>query len=439
MAKNICFALLFLGEALIAWLYLEYLFERKRKSGVVSGSFLLGYCILFAASSADNTPVNVTMFCLVNFLLIVLNYSCGIKTAIVHSALLSFLMTIAEILIALLISLFGHEFAAYTYNFTVMVALVVMSKMLYLVMALVGARIFKPHKNGFNEPKLMALFCGMPLLSTILGIIIIYIGSHSEMNAATGIMIVVNVFSLLAVNLIFLVLYNQHQRANDERLELELSIQKETADTNFYRTLQEQYENQRILIHDIRNHLHTIGSLAKQGDSAEIEEYIKSIDTEFAPSRQIKLCRNSILNVILIQFTETCREKKVEFFCDIRDMCGEFLDAPSTTALFGNLLTNALEAAQESNEKYIELSATYNPAQNAAIISVVNSCDTAPIPDGNGRFISRKKELHRHGIGLKSIERIVSRHQGLASMYYDKDSCRFHHVIQFPVPNKVPT
>lgn len=437
MAKNICFALLFLGEALIAWLYLEYLFERKRKTSFIAISFLVGYVVLFAASFADNTAINVALFCLVNFVLIVLNYSCGVKTAIVHSALLSFLMTIAEILIALLISLFGHEFAAYTYNFTVMVALVVMSKMLYLVMSLVGARIFKPHKRSFNEPKLMALFCGMPLLSTILGIIIIYIGSHSELNTATGVMIVVNVFSLLAVNLIFLVLYNQYQRANDERLELELSMQKEAADTNYYQSLLEQYENQRILVHDIRNHLHTIGTLARQARSAEIEKYVKSIDIEYAPSKQVKLCRNSILNVFLIQFTDKCCEQNVDFHCDIRDLPEEFLDAPSITALFGNLLTNSLEAAQASTDKCIELSVTCNPSHAAVVISVVNSCDTTPIPDGNGRFLSKKKDALHHGVGLKSIERIVEKNNGIASMYYDKESCRFHHIIQLPVATEL--
>lgn len=432
MAKNICFALLFLGEALTGWLYLEYLFERKKKMSTIASLFAIGYAVLFAVSFADNTAMNVFFFCVINFGLIYFNYRCGVRTALVHAAFLSFLMTVAEILIALLISSFGHEFAAYTYNFSVMVALVVMSKMLYLAMSLVGARIFKPHKENLSEPGRMVLFCMMPLLSTILGIIIIYIGSQSQMTAATGIMIAINVFSLLAVNLLFLVLYNQFQRVSAEHLALQLSIQKEAADVSYYQSLQEQYENQRILIHDIRNHMNVIGGMAKQANAQGIEDYLSKIDALLLPTAQVKLCSDPILNVILIQFCEKCKSKEIEFQCDVRAVSGTFLDAPSTTALFGNLLSNAFEAAEQSTEKYIEFSITCNSTQSAIVVSVINSCETTPDPDGNGKYITRKKDRSMHGVGLRSIERIVSRNHGISSMYYDKASRRFHHIIQFP-------
>lgn len=432
MAKNICFALLFLGEALIAWLYLEHLFERKKKIGMISVLFAIGYSILFAASLADNTTLNVLSFCVVNFILIRFTYCCGVKTALVHSAFLSFLMTIAEILIALLISLFGHEFAAYTYDFSVMVALVVMSKMLYLAMALIGARIFKPHKQTTSEPGRIALFFMMPMLSTLLGIAIIYIGSQAEMTPATGILIAVNVFSLLAVNLIFLILYNQFLRVSDEYLALQLSKQKEEADTGYYRSLQAQYENHRIIIHDIRNHMSVIGKMAKEANAADIEDYLSQMDALLVPTTQAKLCSDPILNVILLEISDKCQSKEIEFQCDVRSVSNHFLDAPSTTALFGNLLSNALEAAEPSEGKYIEFSITCNSTQSAVIVSVINSCDMAPKMDENGKITTRKKDRRMHGIGLKSIERIISKYHGISSMYYDESNRRFHHIIHFP-------
>lgn len=432
MAKNICFALLFLGEALIAWLYLEHLFERKKKIGTISALFAVGYSILFVASFADNTALNVLSFCTVNFILIRFTYRCGTKTALVHAAFLSFLMTIAEILIALLISLFGHEFAAYTYDFSVMVALVVMSKMLYLAMALIGARIFKPHKQTASEPGRMALFFMMPMLSTLLGIAIIYIGSQAQMTPATGILIAVNVFSLLVVNLIFLVLYNQFQRVSDDYLALQLSKQKEEADTSYYQSLQEQYENQRIMIHDIRNHMNVIGSMAKEANAEGIEDYLSRMDALLRPTAQAKLCSDPILNVILLETSDKCQSKEIEFQCDVRAVSNHFLDAPSTTALFGNLLSNAFEAAELSQDKYIEFSITCNSTQSAVVVSVINSCDTAPESDGNGKLVTRKKDRLMHGIGLRSIERIISKHHGISSMYYDKTNRRFHHIIHFP-------
>lgn len=432
MAKNICFACLFLVESVIAWIYLEYLFASKGRSVRKVLTFLFGYAVLFAVSLLDNTPINVCSFCMINFLLIIINYHCGWKTALVHSALLSFLMTVAEILIALLISLFGHEFAAYTYNFSVMVALVVMSKMLYLILALVCSRVFKPHIKDAHEPKLMALFYCLPILSAVIGILIIYIGSFMELNSAAETMIVLNVFALLIVNLIFLTLYNYLQRSSEERLSLQLSLQKEEADTAYYQVMLRQHENQRILIHDIKNHLNAIGILAKSRKSEEIEQYLSKLNTNLTIEEPTRLSHDAILNMVLVRFLDQCHEFKINFVYDIRDMGTSFMDAPSTTALFGNLLSNALEASAASADKYVELTIKCIVEQGIIIISLINSCDSAPILDTNGRFLSKKRDCSIHGVGLKSIERVVQKHKGVETMYYDKDNRRFHHIIQFP-------
>ena len=108
------------------------------------------------------------------------------------------------------------------------------------------------------------------------------------------------------------------------------------------------------------------------------------------------------------------------------------MDAPSVTTLYGNLLSNAFEAATLSTEKSVEVSVINNIHQNNIIISVINSCDIAPILENAGRFRSLKKGPGIHGVGLKSIERIVKKYHGIETMYYDDKNMRFHHIIQLP-------
>ena len=108
------------------------------------------------------------------------------------------------------------------------------------------------------------------------------------------------------------------------------------------------------------------------------------------------------------------------------------MDAPSVTTLYGNLLSNALEAAELSAERLVDISVINNCQQNNIIISVINSCDITPIPEKTGLFRSRKKGPGIHGVGLKSIQRIVKKYHGLETMYYDDKNNRFHHIIQLP-------
>lgn len=434
MGEKLSFAALYVLEALIAWLYLEYLFSKRKTVSYQLFSFFIGYTVLFGFSFLNDTTVNAVSFSMINFFLIRLNYQCNTKTALLHTAFLCFVMISSEIIVALWLSLYGYEFSAYTYNSQVMFLLIILSKLLYLLFSAVGSHIFAPHKRFVAEPKQIILFCGLPLLSSILATIIVYIGMNAGISGVVGMMTIIIVVTLLAVNLMFLALYNALQTTNEEYLALQLSTQKEQADAAYYSALQEQFENQRILIHDIKKHLGIIDALAKQNGSGEIETYISGLEEIFAPSDPAKLCTDPILNFLLLRFRDDCKAKNIQFHCDVRENSSAFLDASGVTTLYGNLLSNALEAAEVSTEKQIELTVIRNEIQSVIVISVINSCDNPPTPNGDGKFRTKKPDQLLHGVGLRSIERIVSKYHGVATMYYDSDHKQFHHVIQFPEP-----
>lgn len=278
----------------------------------------------------------------------------------------------------------------------------------------------------------MILFCGLPIISALVALTIAYLGMTAGVTHIVGIMIVMIIVTLLVVNLIILTLYNYLQKTNEEYLTLQLSIQQEQADVVYYQALQEQFENQRILVHDIKKHLSTIDAIAKQIGATEIETYVSALDTSLTPVKQAKLCTDPILNLLLLRFRDNCKQQNIRFLCDVRANISTFMDAPSVTTLYGNLLSNALEAAELSAERLVDISVISNFQQNNIIISVINSCDIAPIPENSGRFRSRKKEPGIHGVGLKSIERIVKKYRGIETMYYDDENNRFHHIIQLP-------
>lgn len=253
IGERLCYVFSFAAEAFIVWLYLDYLFGTKTSPVIRVVSFAVGYIFLYIISLFNNTTINAVFACIINFFLIQLNYLSSWKVALLHTAFLCFLMAGSEVLPAVFIGLFGYEFSAYRYNFQVLVMLAIFSKLLYLMLTTIGARIFLPQKQTGNEPRHMALICFLPLLSACMAVAIVYYGMVAGMTEAIGVMTTLMVITLLVVNLVVLVLYNYLQKANEEYLTLQLSLQKEQADTTYYMALQEQYENQRILVHDIKN------------------------------------------------------------------------------------------------------------------------------------------------------------------------------------------
>ena len=433
MAEMICYAIIFLAEAVIAWLYFDSLYLPKKNAFQQVLVIGLGYALLFGVFFLNSIAFNAAITCIVNALLVWYLYGCSPKSAALNGIFLEFALVGTELLANLLIVSTGVDFAAYTYDFSVLITMAVISKLLYLLVAMLGARVFKPRKNPTEAPRLTIFFSCLPAFSILLTVLIIYLGLSSDVSTASEIMMVFTTFSLLVVNLIFMVLYKFWQKASDEHFATQLSLQKEQADTAYYQALQEQFENQRILIHDIKNHLQAIDSLSKEGHHEKISAYIADISGNLGPSYQARLCADPILNMLLLRCANDCKAQNISFLCDFRDGTSQFMDASSITTLYGNLLSNALEAAADSQERQIELSVKGNPELRIVIISLVNSCDTPVIPDTNGHFPTTKKDRLYHGIGMKSINRIVKKYHGVSSAYYEPKSKTFHHIIQFPI------
>ena len=82
----------------------------------------------------------------------------------------------------------------------------------------------------------------------------ISIGESVSLPSSLDWMVVVGAVFLLTANLLMFEINQYHQKKNMEFTEMQLLLQKEAASAQYYKMLNVQNENQRILIHDIKKH-----------------------------------------------------------------------------------------------------------------------------------------------------------------------------------------
>lgn len=214
---------------------------------------------------------------------------------------------------------------------------------------------------------------------------------------------------------------------------MQLQLQKEYDTTEYYKMLLQQNENQQILIHDIKKHLHSISLLNEQGQQDKISIYINQIINSSDLQSSVHICDNDMLNAILCRYAHQCNTYKIDFRMDVRSHAIDFIKDDDLTSLFCNLLDNALESARTYPESYIELNVAHRPNTVLTILTMTNSCRLNPF-DKNGKLISRKRDTLRHGFGLKSIQRIVNHYHGEMQLYYKKEDHTFHTIIILKCP-----
>ena len=82
----IIIALVLITEALIVYIYADYLFVNKRNRFQTFATFLIGYAGLFIVyMTLDNVLINSTSYSIVNAIILYTIFSCGIITSIFNS------------------------------------------------------------------------------------------------------------------------------------------------------------------------------------------------------------------------------------------------------------------------------------------------------------------------------------------------------------------
>lgn len=342
-------------------------------------------------------------------------------------AFLTVVMGGTEILAAVLLLPISHDFGAYKYDLSVMISFAVLGRLLYFSIMQISARLFKPTKDGIDTSTVLLLSV-LPLVSVLITMTITYISITTRIKPIVGILMAISVIALLMVNILVTVVYNHIQKMYNDRLELELIAQKAKMDTENYKILENQYENQRVLIHDIRGHMQVMRGLLESKNYDELENYLLDMERDPALQKIARLCDNTVLNVILVHHASICKSLDIDIDFDIRQHSVDFISAHDITAIFDNLLTNAEEAAKNTSEKYIKLSATQQ-GETGMLITIINSCDSAPDMDEDGNIKTKKKDKEHHGVGLKSVKQAVQRYHGVSRMYYNDEENRFHSVI----------
>lgn len=143
----------------------------------------------------------------------------------------------------------------------------------------------------------------------------------------------------------------------------------------------------------------------------------------------INYCNNPLLNLITYRYSEICKLENIQFKVNIQNAKLSFMCDPDITALFDNLLENAVEASKQTAKKFISFSIDIRN-MNFLVISVTNSSNNRPLT-ANGNMITSKPDSNTHGIGIKSIRRIVKKYDGNIEMTYDDSEKTFTTKIVF--------
>lgn len=176
--------------------------------------------------------------------------------------------------------------------------------------------------------------------------------------------------------------------------------------------------------HNMQNQLLIISDYIEHGKYVEAKNHIDSLTENYLPNIQdFTNSENEAFNAILNSKIAVCNQKKI--YIEVKEMKDALksFDAVDTGILFGNLLDNAIEAAEKTKSRKISVD-IYTSGYYLSIL-ITNSIKESVI-ENNSALKTTKEDKNLHGIGIESINEIVKKYDGMIQFFEENEEFCCH-------------
>lgn len=376
--------------------------------------FLLTWLIAFAELSIVN---HITIFesfatlipVIIYFIYAVIFLNGSVLLKLWVSALIQIIVVAIAIITNLVIcNLIGYDtnLLMSVLNSERIISIIISKIMLFYITRLI---LKNRYKNPIDRNSWLLLIL-IPTISIIsLSALMLAAINHEEIK----VYILIGMSCIVIANIITYYFFTVLNREYETKLRVNLLKQQ---NENAKKSIEDSgafVKQMRSVKHDINNQMLIIYNYIDNQKYNEAKEYIKTLTDDYLPSFQENIETNSdAFDAIVNAKIAVCNQKKI--YIQIRVMTDLLnkLDAIDTGVLFGNILDNAIEAAEKTKSRRISMDIEQKGAYLSILIS--NSINESVLEKNRG-LETTKKEKSQHGIGIKSVKSIVKKYDGMIS------------------------
>lgn len=220
--------------------------------------------------------------------------------------------------------------------------------------------------------------------------------------------------SVMLTNILTFYVFIKINKDVERETEMHAVQQKYENDKKYAYDVEKLYSKACGIQHDIKKHMDVISGLIGDNNSKALD-YIQSV-TQNQLSGWKKLIRvgNVYFDAIANAKLAVCDKLGIKVQVRFMNHSLDQLNPDEIGILFGNLFDNAIEAAKYSKDKKIELDVQVQGKRCS--ILMVNSI-AGSVVNGSPNFVTTKKDKECHGYGIKNIECIVNKYEGMINFF----------------------
>lgn len=417
MSKTLSYGtdILFIIFAVYLFFYYFDIFLKRRKRTVLS---MIGL-VIFMAWQFEMSSVNL-LPAYGNIIVTIITTLFAVAQIYEGKFWNKCIFTIAFNAIWMLIeTISGNILLTYCCEFTDLQALGTLgsftSKIVFMIAITALKRVFTKDEIKELPVRYSFMLVLIPIGSIYIMNNIFMLGYKLHSNRA-NIQSAVTAVILLGVNV--LVFYIYIKLADDLQLRRMTSVYEQQLD------LCERHQQERELSilrlrdmrHNMKNNLVSILVYAENGDNEKIIRFVNEIMEEGGiKTSTVTNSGNIVIDSLIGYWYVEAKKVGIDFSVNLNIPMEMPFRGADICLILGNLLENAVEAAQKAEgKKYIRLHMKYD--KNNLLLFVENNYKGVLIKTKDKRLKSTKTDAENHGVGLSSVYRIAAKYHGVVTI-----------------------
>lgn len=225
------------------------------------------------------------------------------------------------------------------------------------------------------------------------------------------------VYGILLNNIVVFYLYNSVIKFYKIHFDNDVLKKQVYSYANQLKLIKDSQDKYNSLKHDLKHHVRILKDMvSKQQDSDSIiQEYLYNMEKNYQIEKSYVNSGNAEIDSILNYMLQKAHELlnavnvKVKIPSDVK------YNIFDLNVILGNLLENAIFAAEKSKEKWIDILIYVD---KGVFHATIKNTYNGEVSYNNGKFITTKSNSIEHGIGLENVNKIVGKYNGALNIEY---------------------
>lgn len=364
----------------------------------------------------NNHVLETIIYVVLIILLLQLRYSESFYNVVIVGVWTILALSMTDTMLAVLYNMFLDVFES---NSEMTVNICVSLTSFFLVYS-IGSIYRKKALAGIKSIGIGNLICFILLMAvntyvvTVIAVMNVEINSkvYRELYLVAVVFVILGIFVQLAA---VILLFTQRNIYKEKKLLTEkyLSEQK-----GHYEYLEKRELETKKFRHDFRSHLELISNLAKNHEIDEVQDYLEKLHIKIDELGNVITVQNGIVDAILNQYYAKALQMGIKMEIKGRFPSDSEVDAYDICTIFSNILSNAIEAAEKTEEKYISVQCRYS---EECIIIVVENSFCSEQQDEKLVLKTQKGDLDYHGFGLVNVKESIEKYNGFLDIEIKND------------------